>query len=305
MDEAQTHAWLMEGDPAIRWQTLRYLDDAPARQWRAEQDRIGREGWGVRLLGHRAPDGTWTPKLYGKKWISTTYSLVLLRRLGLPRADALVRSACVSFLERQRPDGGIDISVTKGVSETCVTGMALALFSWFRIDDPRTTGVIEYLLEQQMPDGGWNCLRYQGAGHSSFHTTINVLEGLAEYSGEHAGETEEAAVAGREFLATHRMFRSHRTGAVVDAKMTRLSFPPRWRYDVLRGLEHFAHAGAPTDTRLEEAVEVVLSKRRSDGRWPLQQRHSGAAWFEMEEVGGPSRWNTLRALRVLTWWADR
>ncbi len=156
-----------------------------------------------------------------------------------------------------------------------------------------------------MADGGWNCEWDRGAVHGSFHTTTSVLEGLREYGvagGARAAETEAAEQRGREFLLVHRLFRSHRTGEVVDERMLRLSFPPRWRHDVLRCLDYFRSANAPKDERLTDAIGVLVAKRRADGRWPLQQRHPGRTWFEMEEVGGPSRWNTLRALRVLTWW---
>ncbi len=298
--------WLLEGDPAIRWQVMRDLLDEPAPVWEEEQQRIATDGWGLRLLAHQGPDGRWTPKLYGYKWISTTYSLALLRRIGLPPGDVRASTACSLFLDEALwDDGGINISVSLKRSEACVTGMVLAMLSWFRLGDPRQEHLVDYLLETQMPDGGWNCEQYLGAKHSSFHTTINVLEGLREYAvagGSRASETETAEGLGREFLLEHNLFRSHRTGAVVDDRMLRLSFPPRWRYDILRSLDHFAAAGAPTDPRLDDAIEIVTRKRRSNGRWPLQQRHAGRTWFEMEEVGQPSRWNTLRALRVLRWW---
>ena len=296
--------WLMAGDPAIRWQVLRDLLDAPEEHRRAEQARVSTEGWGARLLTHQDASGRWTARLYGKKWISTTYSMVLLRRLGLPPEPRVLR-ACQLFLdEGLRPEGGIDLSVTTGRSETCLTGMVLGLVSWFAVDDPRREDLVEYLLNEQLPDGGWNCQRDRGATHSSFHTTTNVLEGLREYAaakGTRGGETQAAESAGREFLLEHRLFRSHRTGDVVDPRMLRLSFPPRWRHDILRSLDYFRSANAP-DNRLSDAIDVLVARRRRDRRWPLQQRHPGQTWFEMEEVGRPSRWNTLRGLRVLDWW---
>lgn len=156
-----------------------------------------------------------------------------------------------------------------------------------------------------MTDGGWNCEWDRGASHSSFHTTTTVLEGLREYShagGERSLETEGAENRGQEFLLEHRLYRSHRTGKVVDGKMLMLSFPPRWKHDILRGLDYFWSANAPTDERLTNAAEVLVGKQRKDGTWPLQHRHPGRTWFEMEKPGQPSRWNTLRALRALNWW---
>jgi hypothetical protein len=304
MDDVTT--WLLEGDPAIRWQVMRDLLGEPESVWKAEQSRIGDQGWGAQLLSHQDDVGRWTEKLYGYKWISTTYSIVLLRRMGLPAGDPRADLACRLFLdEAQWPDGGINISVSLKRSETCVTGMTLALLAWFDIDDPRREQLVDYLLADQMADGGWNCERYNGASHSSFHTTINVLEGLREYAqaaGILAAETTAAEERGREFLLEHQLYRSHKTGDIVDDRMLRLSFPPRWRHDGLRGLDYFRAADSPTDDRLAAAIDVLMGKRRRDGRWPLQQRHPGRTWFEMEQVGQPSRWNTLRALRVLDWW---
>jgi hypothetical protein len=299
-------SWLLDGDPAIRWQVMRDLHGETDSVWRAEQRRVAGEGWGAQLLSHQDDAGRWTRKLYGYKWTSTTYSIVLLRRMGLPSDDPRAERTCRLFLDEALwPDGGINISMSLERSETCATGMVLALLAWFAIDDPRRERLVDYLLGEQMADGGWNCERFRGAVHSSFHTTMNVLEGLREYAlaaGPRAGETAAAEEPGRQFLLEHRMYRSHRTGDVVDDRMTRLSFPPRWRHDILRGLDYFRAAAAPADERLTDAVDAVVGKRRRDGRWPLQQRYPGRTWFEMEQVGQPSRWNTLRALRVLDWW---
>ncbi|HEU5474916.1 MAG TPA: hypothetical protein VFV67_30100 [Actinophytocola sp.] len=300
--------WLLAGDPAIRWQTLRDLQGAPTAEWRREQRRVATEGWGARLLAHRDSTGRWTPRLHGQKWISTTYTLLLLRQLGLPPDDPRARESCRLFLDEGLwRDGGINVTVTQRRSETCVTGIALGLLSWFGVTDPRRERLVDYLLRAQMPDGGWNCQRDHGAAHGSFHTTANVLDGLCDYAdanGSRRGETLEAEARGREFLLAHRLYRSHRTGAVVDPRMLRLTFPPRWRYDVLRGLDYFRAANASRDARLEDAIGVILSRRGRDGRWPVPAPHPGAVWFDLEQPGQPSRWNTLRALRVLGWWSN-
>lgn len=303
----RVRAWLLAGDPAIRWQVLRDLCGEPEPVWRAEQDRVVTEGWGARLLGFQDEWGRWTPRFYGHKWISTTYSLMLLRRMGLPAGHPGAVQSCLLLLdEGQRDDGGIDPSTSLHRSEACITGMTLGLLAWFGVDDDRREGLVEFLLTHQLGDGGWNCEWDRGATHSSFHTTTNVLEGLREYGvdgGGRAAATEAAEARGREFLLEHHLYRSHRTGGIVDQRMLRLSFPPRWRHDVLRGLDYFRSAAAPADERLSDGVAVLIGKRRRDGRWPLQQRYPGRTWFEMERVDEPSRWNTLRALRVLDWWA--
>jgi len=299
--------WLLDGDPAIRWQVLRDLTGAGRSSWERERRRVASEGWGGRLLALQAKDGAWGGGLYTPKWTSTTYTMLLLSRLGVPSRHPGVSKAARLLLDEGfwEDDGGIRLSPKWGVSETCVTGMVFFVVCTFGLKDPRIDCVAHHLLGQQMPDGGWNCRRHRGATHSSFHTTISVLEGLRAYDrngGRLARKTRRAEAAAREFFLVHRLFRAHRTGNIVKSAMTRFSFPPRWHYDVLRGLDHFRAAGAARDERLNDAVQLLESKRGKDGRWRLQNRHPGRTFFEMEPVGRPSRWNTLRALRVLRWW---
>jgi len=231
--------------------------------------------------------------------------MLLLRDLGLAPDHPAARTACRHLLERGlRPDGGIAFG-TWAHSETCVTGMVLSILSWFRFDDARLDAVAGYLLEREMDDGGWNCRWRQGATHSSVHTTISVLEGLRLYElhrGRRLREVRSAQRRGREFLLEHRLYRSDRTGAVIKREFTRFAFPPQWHYDVLRALDHFRAVDAPRDPRLSDAIDLMLSKRREDGRWPLEHRWRGKTWFTLERLGAASRWNTLRALRVLRWW---
>jgi hypothetical protein len=285
---------------------LRDLLGRPRREWLAEQARVSREGWGARLLARQDESGRWTPRLYGRKWISTTYSMVLLRQMGLPHRDPRALRACRLFLDEGLwRDGGIAPSATRKRSETCVTGLVLGLLSWFRVEDPRRERLVDYLLREQMPDGGWNCERDRGAVHGSFHTTVNVLEGLRDYSeagGPRAAQVVNAEQRARGFFLAHRLYRSHRTGEVVNEAFTRFSFPPRWHHDILRTLDYFRAADAPYDWRLADPIELVRKRRGVDGRWRLQNRHPGSTFFELETVGRPSRWNTLRALRILDWY---
>jgi hypothetical protein len=231
--------------------------------------------------------------------------MLLLRDLGLAPGNRQARRACALLLDRGLcRDGGV--SYGWGISETCVTGMVLSILSHFEVEDDRLERIVDYLLAEQMPDGGWNCQRrHAHATHSSVHTTISALEGLWHYQ-RHRGERRRAAGAaqarGRGFLLDHRLFRSHRTGEVIKPAFLRLAFPPRWHYDVLRALDHFQAAGAPRDERLAEAVELLRAKRGPHGRWALEHRHRGPVFFQLERPGGGSRWNTLRALRVLRWW---
>jgi hypothetical protein len=183
--------------------------------------------------------------------------------------------------------------------------MVLGQVCYFGFDDIRIERLIDYLLGEQMPDGGWNCRRSEGAVHSSFHTTMSVLEGLREYGSTdrpRAADASTAAKLGREFLLTHRLFKSHQTGDVVSNELTRFHFPPHWHYDVLRGLDYFRSCGAVQDPRLQDAMQLLLSRQGGDRRWRLARNYPGAAHFPIEIAGEPSRWNTLRALRVLRWW---
>jgi hypothetical protein len=307
--------WLLNGDPAIRWQTLRDLVGAAERTVERERRRVARDGWGARLPARQDPEGTWAGGLssdgglYSPKWTSTTYTMLLLRDFGLPATDRQARKACTLLLDRglQR-DGGINYGIwakwTRR-SETCVTGMVLSVLSYFEYEDARLDTIADHLLEQQMPDGGWNCQRPSGATHASVHTTISVLEGLRLYElhrGRQVREVRAAQRRGREFLLVHRLFRSHRTGEIIKPVFTRFSFPPRWHYDILRALDYFQTVNGPCDRRLAEAIDIVRSSQREDGRWLLQHAYKGKTYFELERLGAPSRWNTLCALRVLKWW---
>ncbi|MFI5054379.1 MAG: hypothetical protein ACHQDE_08455 [Acidimicrobiia bacterium] len=272
-----------------------------------ERRKTEREGWGARLLARQDPQGTWGGGLYTPKWTSTTYTMLLLRDCGLPPSNGQVHRACSLLLDAGlRPDGGVHFGRTDR-GETCVSGMTLSIVSYFRYDDERLDTIADHLLEQQMPDGGWNCRYPRGATHASVHSTISVLEGLRLYELHRRRRVQAVRAAqrrAREFLLVHRLYRSHRTGRVIKSEFKRFSFPPRWHYDVLRGLDYFRAVDAPRDRRLAEAMEVVRTRRRPDGRWPLENRHKGKTHFELEPLGAPSRWNTLRALRVLKWWDE-
>jgi hypothetical protein len=304
--EDATIRWLLDGDPSIRWQTLRDLVGAGTREIERERLKLGTSGWGARLLARQSKSGMWGGGLYSPKWTSTTYTMLLLRDLGLPPKHPGALTACKLLLDHGlRKDGGINYGSWGTRAETCITGMVLSLLASFRFDDPRVEQVVEHLLEQQMPDGGWNCQRRYGATHSSVHTTISVLEALREFELFHPYRrraVRKAQASGREFFLRHRLFRSHRTGEVINPSWMRFAFPPRWHYDILRALDYFQACGADRDERLTEAMEIIRSKRGPDNRWILQNKYRGRTFFELEKVGAPSRWNTLRALRVLKWW---
>lgn len=302
--DAATGEWLLEGDASIRWQVQRYLLDAPDEVWKADQELVATEGWGQLLLAERGASGRWTAGLYTPKWTSTTYTLLQLWRMGLPRDNQEAVASTQLLLDKPVWMFGDGKKAHRG---ECVAGFGLSLSSWFTIDGEQRERLVEEILEHQLEDGGWNCRARSPSAHSSFHTTINVLEGLREYclsNGSQRSIVEAAEARAREFFCEHHLYRSHRTGKIPDERMTRLPFPPRWHHDILRGLDYFRAAGAERDSRLEDPVAVLEGHRRKDGRWPIHQNYGGQVWFNMESGRAPSRWNTLRALRVLRWWEN-
>lgn len=290
--------WLLDADPAIHWQVMRDLTDASPDDIAKERARVATEGWGARLLELQSGDGNWGGGAYSPKWISTTYTLLLLRHLGIDPGDERVRVATDRVREKVRM-GRQDLPFFEYVGETCISGMALALNSYFREAEGAR---VEWFLENQKADGGWNC--EVGSTRSSFNTTISVLEGLLEYerADDEDREISEARHRAHEFLLERRLMYRLSDGELINKRWLLLSFPPRWFYDVLRALDYLADAGTEPDERCDDAIEVVRGKQRKDGTWPLQGRHPGKEHFTMEQTGKPSRWNTLRALRVLDWY---
>lgn len=298
-------AWLMAADPAIRWQVARDLLDADPDQVALERNRVATTGWGAEILARQDPDGRWSGGLYRPKWTGTTYTLLLLHWLGLPPGHAgALRGVDTLLNGAQWFDGGLTFAdSTARHPEGCITAMVVLVGASLGSADPRLADAVQWLLDHQLPDGGWNCESVRtGSTHGSFHTSISTLDALVAYE-ESGGSVpvRSAITAGQDFFLRHRLYRSHRTSEVVSEAMTRFPFPPQWHFDVLRGLDHFRASGAAPDARLADAVDLLRRKCGADGRWPHYREHPGTAWFEMEGPG-PSRWTTLRALRVLRWW---
>ncbi|MGI8519000.1 MAG: hypothetical protein ACR2MC_00065 [Actinomycetota bacterium] len=303
--------WLFDSDPSIRWQVLHDLTDAPTEEVLAERARVATEGWGARLLSLQDEAGQWDGGTYfpsrvedseeGQPWTATTYSLLLLRDLGLDPDSDEARGAVALVRENSRWEEG-NQPFFEGEVEPCINGTAVALGAYFR---ENVEGVVARLLGEQLDDGGWNCETARGSRRSSFGTTINVLEGLLEDERVTGGSRISVAARrrGEEYLLERGLFRRKTTGELIDRAWLRFSFPTRWHYDVLRGLEYFRAVGDPPDERIAEAIEVLRSKRQPDGTWLLENTHSGRVHFAMEDGDGrSSRWNTIRALRVLTWY---
>ena len=303
--------WLLESDPAIRWQVLCDLTDAPSETVEAERARVATEGWGAQLLALQGQDGQWAggalfpqgkwDRNEPQPWTATAYALVDLQDFGVDPRNEKVRRAVVQVRKQSRWEHAGQ-PFFSGEVEACINGMVVALGAYFGQD---IDGVVARLLGEQLEDGGWNCEAENGSVRSSFHTTIRVLEGLLAHERSTGGSAQSIAARrrGEEYLLERKLFRRKSTGAVVHPAWLQFSFPTRWRYDVLRGLEYFRVAGDPPDPRMDEAIELLRSKRQPDGRWFLENTHPGAIHFALEEGDDrPSRWNTLRALRVLRWY---
>jgi hypothetical protein len=302
--------WLLDSDPSIRWQVMRDLRGEPEAVVARERSRVASEGWGARLLDLQGSDGHWGGAAFvPRAWISTFDTLQLLRDLGVDPASDRMRQAIGRV--RDRCTWGKEFGDSpffEGEIEPCINGRVLAVGAYFGEASDRLAG---RLLQEQLHDGGWNC-DAPPSRRSSFHTTICVLEGLLEYemaNGPRADVTA-ARLRGQEYLLERRLFRSRSTGQpiVLDRKTaapaawTQISFPTRWHYDILRALDYLRRAGGAPDARTAEAFDLLRSKRDENGRWPLENPHPGSVHFELEgRAGEPSRWNTLRALRVLRW----
>lgn len=297
--------FLHSGEPAIRYLTMRdLLENMESAS--AEKPKILTEGWGRILMDKRAADGLWANALYSPKWISSTYSMLLLRRME-PVVDEQLRYSANLLAERGiYTDGGINFSSSMHNSETCISGMILYILSYFCPESKYNSILAEYLLREQMDDGAWNCRKFKGAVHSSFHTTVNVLEGLASYRQYVNDDRDIQRVVSEamEFLLIHRLFKSHRTGGIVDRKMTMLSFPPRWRYDIMRILDFAAAEHLAYDSRMDDAVAILKKKKIGSGFFKMQNRHPGRTYFEMETPGQIGLWNTLRGMRIIKWLKD-
>jgi hypothetical protein len=296
-------AWLLAGDAAVAYVATR---DLLGRDDPALQARIATDGMGAAILATRAANGHWGRGFYQPKWTSSHYTLLLLREIGLSPTNPAARATVELILDTEKADdGGLNPSGRRQPSDACVNGMALGYASWFGAEEDRLSSVVDFLLRERVADGGFNC-RHNRPGsqvtHSSVHTTVCVMEGITTYLRSGAGyrrrELEEAYASSAEFLLRHRLFRSESTGRVISPEFTRLHFPARWHYDILRGLDSLAAGRVPRDPRMDEALALIRGRRGADGRWNANRAYPGATHVPDERAGQPSRWVTVIAERV-------
>ncbi len=312
--------WLLDSDPSIRWQVMRDLTDASDEDVAAERARVATEGWGAQLLAIQGADGSWAGAAWNHGWDSTMHVLTLLREMGLDSTSDEARRAVGLVRDHVRWMGwdwdgkwqGQDFvgnPFFAGEVEPCINGQVMGSGAYFGQDCQR---ILDRLLAEQLPDGGWNCEAENGSTRSSFNTTICVLEALLEYelAGGSNATVTEARLRGEEYLLERRLFHRLSTGEMIERDregstvFTRFAFPTWWHYDVLRGLEYLRRASVTPDERVAEAIDLVASKCDDDGRWKLDVRYPGNMPVEIDGGEGlPSRWITLRALRVLNWYS--
>ena len=306
--------WLLDSDPSIRWQVMQDLIDAPADEVERERAKVATEGWGAQLLALQGVDGKWANVAWNHGWNSTMHVLWLLCHLGVNPTSAEAQRAINLVREHATWQGSGPPECDNnpffiGEIEPCINGQVATAGAYFGQD---VSGIINRLLNEQLPDGGWNCEAENGSTRSSFNTTICVLEALLEYekmNGEKQ-EVTEARLRGQEYLLERQLFKRKSTGDIIEKDRkggnawANFAFPTWWRYDILRGLEYLRTADVTPDDRIAEAIEVVMSKCNQDGKWLLDVQYSGIMPVEINEgEGKPSRWNTLRALRVLKWYS--
>jgi hypothetical protein len=295
-------AWLLEQDVAVRFQARR---DLLGRYDADLQERIAHEGGGAALLSARGTRGHWGRGFYQPKWTSSHYALLELKNMGLSRDNPGARETVALILREEKGrDGGLNPAKTVMVSDACVNGMALGYASYFGEPETQLASIADFLLGQRLADGGFNCeLNRSGARHSSMHTTVCVTEGITEYDRSgyryRLAELLDARATSAEFLLRHRLYRSERSGQPIAAEFTRLHHPPRWHFDVLRGLDALADARVRPDPRMDDALDVLIRRRRPDGRWVANRAYPGATYLPPVRSGAPSPWITLIALRVL------
>ncbi len=303
MDEKHIIEWLLKGDVSIQYQVYRDLlnEERPDLQ-----ERIGVEGWGGQFLSKRKANGHWGDRFYQPKWISTHYTLLDLRNLALSPTNRLVQESINLVLDSNlAQDGGIALGPSTFVhSDVCVNGMFLNYASYFKAKEKRLTSIVDSIIKEIMPDGGFNCRSTRsGATHSSLHSTLSVLEGIFEF--QKAGynyrhkDLRRVKESSEQFIFMHHFFLSDKTGEIINKDFLKMPYPSRWKYNILRALDYFQYADVKWDDRMAEAFDNIEKKRNRNGTWIMQAAHPGKVHFVMEKTGIPSRWNTLRAMRVL------
>ncbi len=292
--------WLMEGDASVKYQVSRYLLNESEETYNKYRESIHKSGWCKKLIEMWDEDTLmWGNGIYSPKWISTTYTMLDIKNFYVNPMQNFYQKAANLLLDKL----WIERDLKKDVLDLCICGMLLNLCCYGSIKSTALNEIVETLIDYHMKDGAWNCDLNRHPHHSSLHTTINVLEGFLEYEVNgytyRLDEVQQQVEMAHEFILSHRLYKSDKSGEVIKKSFTMLSYPPRWKYDILRAMEYFAKKGIAYDIRMSDALDLIKKKQHKDGTWPVQNKHSGLVHFDYEKTGGPSRINTVRALRVL------
>lgn len=313
-------AWLLDSDPALRWQVERDVAGEPPAVWEATRARIATEGFGARLLALQDPDGRWAGGAFfpadfdfegpeaaedGQPWTATTWTLNSLREWGMDAAVLRERRTAELLAENARWEYD-DLPYWGGEVDCCINAWTLANGVWLGAD---VTGIADWFVEHRLPDSGWNCEWVEGSTRSSFHSTLNSLKGLLAFEDATGGSdtTRAARQAGEEYLLERHLYRRLSTGEAVGPWVDHFGYPFLWVYSVLNAADYFREAttrdGRGPDPRMAEAIEMVRAARQQDGTWLQAGRKPGRVWFEVDvPAGEPSKWLTLYGIRVLDWW---
>lgn len=313
--DAQVQAWLLDSDPALRWQVERDLIGAPEQTWQATRARVATDGYGGRLLAHQDADGQWAGGAFfpadatqdeeGQPWTATTWSLNSLREWGVDAAGLRHRRTPELLAEHYRWEHG-DLPYWDGEVDCCINAWTIANGAWLGV---QVTGLADWFISHQLPDGGWNCEWVSGAQVSSFHSTLNALKGLLAYEQYTGGSaaTRRARRRGAEYLLQRALFKRLSSAEPVADWVYTFCYPERWAYSILNAADHFraaaGHDGVRPDPRMAAAIEIIRTHRQADGTWLQARRHPGREWFEVDvPAGEPSKWLTTFALRTLAWY---
>ena len=317
--DPKTLDWLLDSDPALRWQVERDLLHAPPAVWEATRARVATEGVGAELLSHQDADGQWAGGAYfpagyfgsaeaeepGQPWVATTWTLKDLREAGL---DAAVLPGTAELLARHSRWEYEDLPYWGGEVDVCINSFTLATGAWLGAD---VSALAAWFPAHQLSDGGWNCEAEEGDSvRSSFHSTLNALRGMLAWERITGDDSlRRTRHAGEEYLLSRRLLFRASTGEPVGPFVDRLVHPNRHRYNALAALDHFRDAsaleGTAPDPRLAEAIAIVRGQRREDGTWLQGRPLPGRTWIDVDvPEGEPSKWLTLIGTRVLDWWDE-
>ena len=297
--------WLLEGDISIQYQVYR---DLLGINKPALQDQIQKKGWGAKFLALQNSNGYWGKGFYQPKWTSTHYTLLDLKNLNISSGNELIKKTFKKVIKLDKgADGGIYPIGSRQVTDVCINAMLINYACYFKIEVESIKSIIDFLLDAKLDDGGFNCdFNKRKVIHSSLHSTISVLEAITEYEKNgykyRLDELKRAKETAQEFILLHRLFRSDRTNQVINPEFLKFHYPYRWHYDILRAMDYFQCAQKKYDPRMDEAFQIILSKKTGKNQWTLASRYPGKTHFDMEQGGKPSRWNTLRALKVLKYY---